>query len=150
MATELQIRANRKNSLLSTGPKNTSVSKFNGIVHGLRANSTIVPGEDPEEFQTLSERVKIKLAPRGQLQESMVEQIAFSLWRLRRAKHAEIVLAKKHVRLANEGHDTTDLVELFRGNLLGRIVKYESTTIGQILRLLKRLRKMKEKENTYN
>src|SRR3954454_7806729 len=49
-----RLAANRTNSLRSTGPRTPlgkSVSKLNGLVHGMRAESDILPGEDPRELQ---------------------------------------------------------------------------------------------------
>src|SRR3954470_484614 len=48
-----RLAANRANSKRSTGPRSPAgkaVSKFNGLVHGMRAESDILPGEDPAEL----------------------------------------------------------------------------------------------------
>ena len=48
-----RLAANRANSKRSCGPKTPrgkAVSKFNGLVHGMRAESEIIPGEDPAEL----------------------------------------------------------------------------------------------------
>ena len=48
-----RLAANRANSRRSTGPRTPqgkSVSKMNGLVHGMRAESDILPGEDPAEL----------------------------------------------------------------------------------------------------
>src|SRR5436305_8742063 len=49
-----RLAANRANSKLSTGPRTPlgkSVSKLNGLVHGMRAECDILPGEDPEQLE---------------------------------------------------------------------------------------------------
>src|SRR4051794_19847719 len=48
-----RLAANRANSRLSTGPRTPlgkSASKLNGLVHGMRAESDILPGEDSDEL----------------------------------------------------------------------------------------------------
>ncbi len=51
MATRAQIEANRNNARRSTGPKNTDLTRFNGLKHGLCAVEVGLPGEDPAEVQ---------------------------------------------------------------------------------------------------
>ena len=51
MATAAQIRANKENAKRSTGPKDTSLTRFNGLKHGLCAAQVGLPGEDPAEVQ---------------------------------------------------------------------------------------------------
>src|SRR3954466_3508368 len=49
-----RLAANRANAKKSCGPRSPegkAVSKFNGLVHGMRAESDILPGEDPRELQ---------------------------------------------------------------------------------------------------
>src|SRR3954451_11075101 len=49
-----RLAANRANASRSTGPRTPlgkSASKFNGLVHGMRAESDVLPGEDPQELQ---------------------------------------------------------------------------------------------------
>ena len=50
----IQAEANRRNALQSTGPKTgegIEAARFNALRHGLRALQTVVPGEDPEEWE---------------------------------------------------------------------------------------------------
>ncbi|MBV8265569.1 MAG: hypothetical protein JO252_04405, partial [Planctomycetaceae bacterium] len=45
---------NRKNSQQSTGPRTAAgkeKSKLNGLKHGLRAATLVLPGEDPEALE---------------------------------------------------------------------------------------------------
>ncbi len=51
MATREQIEANRRNARRSTGPKDTSRTRFNGLRHGLCAAHLRRPGEDTAEVQ---------------------------------------------------------------------------------------------------
>jgi len=92
MATINQIRANRANAKKSTGPKTTAGKekvRFNSLVHGLRAESTVIPGEDQDKFNQHLERLTAFWMPCDDRERSMVEQIAVTQWKLARIDHAE-------------------------------------------------------------
>src|ERR1039458_337476 len=92
MATINQIRANRSNAKRSTGPQ-TSAGKagvrFNALVHGLRAESAVIPGEDQSKFDQLLERLSAAWMPQDDMEKSLVEQIAVNQWKLARIDRSE-------------------------------------------------------------
>jgi len=49
MISEKQILANRENAQKSTGPKNTELTKFNSLRHGILAKSIIIKGVECKE-----------------------------------------------------------------------------------------------------
>jgi hypothetical protein len=56
MATLKQIAANQNNALRSTGPRSLAGkarSRLNAVKHGLTATHSLLPGEDPKEFDGL-------------------------------------------------------------------------------------------------
>ena len=57
MSTRKQVRANRANSKFSTGPSKESLdhTRYNGLTHGLRSGTLILPNEDPQRFRQLHE-----------------------------------------------------------------------------------------------
>ncbi len=60
-----QIAANRTNALKCTGPRSEpgkAASRFNALKHGLDAESLMLPGEDPAEYQALSDGWRTLLA----------------------------------------------------------------------------------------
>lgn len=144
MATELQLMANRLNALLSTGPHDTSRTRFNGLKHGLRSSSHVIFGENAEEYESLKNNLKMELQPKGLLQEHMVEKIAFNLLRLKRAARAEKAVVNAHLGFGSE--DEIDWANLISGDLLGKISKYENHALRQICKLLEELRKFQGKE----
>jgi len=48
--SDKQLAANRMNSLKSTGPKDTSMTRFNACTHRLRAQHPVLPGESEEAY----------------------------------------------------------------------------------------------------
>src|SRR5436309_10526994 len=56
MSSELKIEANRQNAQHSTGPstpEGRAAVRLNGLKHGLCAETIVVPGEDPAEFEAM-------------------------------------------------------------------------------------------------
>jgi len=86
MATIKQINANRKNALLSKGPK-TDLGKLNSsknsLKHGLTAKQLVI-GEDMNEFKKYRDHMIEELKPEGILEEQVVFKIIDVGFRLRR------------------------------------------------------------------
>ena len=86
MATIKQINANRKNALLSKGPK-TDLGKLNSsknsLKHGLTAKQLVI-GEDFNEFEKYRDHMIEALKPEGILEEQVVFKIIDVGFRLRR------------------------------------------------------------------
>src|SRR2546428_11252189 len=67
MTTPAQIEANRRNAQKSTGPKTAqgrAVVSLNGLRHGLRAETAVLPFEDPAEFAKLKQELEQEFRPR--------------------------------------------------------------------------------------
>ena len=61
MSTEKQIEANRRNAQRSTGPKTPerkARSALNALQHGIRSSLAVIPGESPENFETLYDALR--------------------------------------------------------------------------------------------
>jgi hypothetical protein len=96
MSTINQIKANRRNAQKSTGPKTPEGKdrvRFNSLVHGLRAESAVIPGEDQTKFDQHLERLSAAWMPQDDFEKSLVEQIAVDQWKLARLDRSE---AKVH------------------------------------------------------
>ena len=82
-----RIRANRANAKKSTGPRSEPGPRrasLNRLLHGLRASTPVLPGEDPGQFEELMKRVTTDLQPQGVIEEFMAERVAVGMWRLAR------------------------------------------------------------------
>ncbi len=95
MATIKQIEANRRNAQRSTGPKTpegkTKV-RFNALVHGRRAESAVLPGEDQNAFNRLLADIMSTWKPQDEMEKILVEQIAVYQWKLARLDATEAIL----------------------------------------------------------
>jgi len=102
--TPKQMEANRRNALQSTGPKTASGKKAaarNAMEHGLLASEIVIDGgagqEHPAEFAALLQGLRDDFSPRGTLEEMLVERVAVSYWRLRRALRCETGETRKRL-----------------------------------------------------
>jgi len=107
MATEKQIAANRANAQKSTGPKTPegrAAVRLNGLKYGLYAETLILPGEDPAEFDALLDRFHAEHQPATPTEEAFVSQIVMATWRRARIQRMEAAFYKnKHKEFI--GHD---------------------------------------------
>jgi hypothetical protein len=92
MMTDKQLEANRQNALQSTGPKTpegVEGCKMNAVRHGLRALETVVPGENPDDWEAHRNEIAADLDPHGAVEAALAEQVAAKLWRLGRVVRHE-------------------------------------------------------------
>jgi hypothetical protein len=97
MATDRQIAANRRNALLSTGPRTDAgkaISRRNALDHGLRAEALLLDDEDPVDFERLRDDLFNELAPATAYEEQLVHQLVSLIWRLRRVPVFETAILK--------------------------------------------------------
>ena len=90
--SEKQLMANRQNALQSTGPRTVAgkgASAQNATRHGLRAEHTVIPGEDPAEFDRFRDQLFQELAPAGVLESRLTAQIAAASWKFQRVDRME-------------------------------------------------------------
>ncbi len=79
-----KVEANRKNARKSTGPRDTSVTRLNAIKHGLLSEEVLLPWEEEKTLTQLGKRLRLDLAPQGELECILVDRIVAAVWRLRR------------------------------------------------------------------
>lgn len=93
MASAKQISANRINATKSTGPtseRGKETVSVNAIKHGLTAKDQhLLPGEDPEDYESLHVWLTHELKPIGSLESILVDRIVDLSWRLDRMRVAE-------------------------------------------------------------
>ena len=110
--TSKKIDSNRKNALKSTGPRSEQgkkVSRWNALKHGLLAKEVVIRNGKRKEtsagIKFLLGQLSESLEPRGILEEMLVEEIAVSYWRSRRALRCEAgeITAAQNIPLNGEG-----------------------------------------------
>jgi hypothetical protein len=92
MISEKQLEANRRNALLSTGPKTEAGrnrSRMNALRHGLTGQVTTMTDEDRAAHDQFSKALMKDLAPDGAMEIQFAQRIATDSWRLNRISAAE-------------------------------------------------------------
>ena len=143
MTTNKQIASNRENAKKSTGPRTDEGkqrSSQNALKHGVYAVESVIPGEDPADFDKLCDEFGQRYQPDGPYERSLVRQMADAEWRMRRIMRLEADFIKYPVEQALERHQERhpdqpepDL-SLLRGQILQsrtielqRFARYEDT-----------------------
>jgi hypothetical protein len=86
--SEKRLAANRANAAHSTGPttpEGKARSAKNALRHGLLAKQILIGKESAENFQALFDILVDRFAPVDDFELGMIEELASSYWRLRRA-----------------------------------------------------------------
>ena len=92
MATPAQILANRANAQKSTGPRSAegkAASRFNALKHGLDAQSIILPGEDPADYEALAHDYDRSHNPTTLTERFHVDTMIRADWQKRRLQLVE-------------------------------------------------------------
>jgi len=106
MASEKQVEANRANAQKSTGPKTAegrARSRANAWKHGLTADTLVITGEEPEEFDELRAALMNSYDPQSPWECELVERLVGIFWRLRRVPFYEAaIIDARYVQLEKE------------------------------------------------
>jgi hypothetical protein len=92
LISDKQQEANRQNAQQSTGPtspEGKAAVRLNALTYGLRARSTLLPGEDPEEYKQLWNDLVSDWQPHNRTERLFLEQMAVSQWLLARLATGE-------------------------------------------------------------
>ena len=95
MATKQQTRANKQNARRSTGPRTATgkaKSSQNALKHGLRAQATVLPDENLDDFEFLVSELETQFQPQTALEWNLLRQLADAEWRMRRVPCLEAAL----------------------------------------------------------
>lgn len=145
MTTEKQAKANRQNALNSTGPitvEGKARSSKNAIKHGLLSKDLIIHGECQSEYELFRESLIETFQPEGPIECLLVEKIASSAWRQRRAIQAESLFF--HNGLSSEWNRKS-LESFFQGTngkCLQNLTRYEAVVEKNFYRAMNQLKEL--------
>ena len=139
MISRIQKLANQQNALKSTGPGNSTVTKYNSLKHGLTAEAVLIRGESEEAYKELAEGVREQLMPQGAIETEIVDQIILCFWRLRRVPLAEQAVGDHITKFDND----PKWVEIFQNDSFGEITRHESRITRQLFNMLGAFYKMR-------
>jgi hypothetical protein len=79
----MNSKTNRRNAAKSTGPKDTTSTRFNAVKHGLLAEG-VTELDAPESFPVFCAKLEAELKPVGEIESFLTRRIALGMVRLRR------------------------------------------------------------------
>jgi hypothetical protein len=116
-AAAAQAEANARNAQLSTGPRDTSHTRFSGLQHGLTSKQPIIPGEDLAEYQSFAQALTRELDAQTETEKLLADRIVAAAWRLRRFTRIEASFFNNRIEAYAEanpaGDPDTALANLF-------------------------------------
>jgi hypothetical protein len=92
MATQRQIEANRRNALLSTGPRTPegkARASMNALRHGLTAETVVLQSESGDAYREIRDSLIDSYQPANAHEMMLVDQVAAGHWRTLRARRYE-------------------------------------------------------------
>jgi hypothetical protein len=146
MTSNLQIKANRRNAQLSTGPRTTRgrrISSMNALKHGLTAEHVTVFDEAEADFRRFHRQLMRVLRPEGAMEAQLAERAIICAWRLRRVYRIETGMFSKARKLwAPTGPSLTSDIETVYTRLssqrddLAKLSRYEANIERSLRRAL--------------
>jgi hypothetical protein len=117
MSSLRRILSSRANGARSRGPKTPEAkqrSATNAMRHGLLSDCVVHPGESRDAFDALLAQHTERLQPLDGVEFGMIEELAASYWRLRRAWAIENHLLAEGLATQPEGDDVARIAASFR------------------------------------
>src|SRR5947209_3358581 len=112
MSSESQISANPQNAQLSTGPKSKggkAKSSLNAVKTGLTGRTVLLPTEDAAAYETHLARFFTEYAPANEEEQTLVQSLADTEWRLLRIPALEMgIYAVGRLELAPNFQEVED------------------------------------------
>ena len=149
MASDKQIRANRRNARKSTGPKTPegkAVVGLNALKHGLLSRQVLLPNEDEASLLQLGERLHSQLQPVGELEDLLVERIVAAAWRLRRVLAVETGIYERvyeRQRFSHTGEEgSLGLAFMQNASTYSTLSRYETTIERGLFKALHELQRL--------
>jgi hypothetical protein len=108
MASPAQITANRANATSSTGPADTSRTRFNGVAHGLTSKQTVIPGESQQDYDRFAATLRKELKPGSAIENVLVDRLIAAAWRLQRFTRVESAFLTNRIDAYLQANPDTD------------------------------------------
>src|SRR4051794_38620168 len=95
--TAAKMAANRANAQHSTGPQDTTRTRFNGVQHGLTSKQTVLPGENQQDYDRFRVEFLNDLNPQSAIERTLADRTIAAAWRLQRFERMETAFYKDRI-----------------------------------------------------
>ncbi len=158
MATERQITANQANSQHSTGPKDTSKTRFNALNWGLKAADTVCPqlGESMEEFEAFQQDMLDDIQPAAAREEQLTHRFIRVEWQLNRLDRISTGVFTRQFERDHRGKEPTQDTSAstyqsicnMHVDLLAKLSNERQRLANQSAKLSRELRQLQKERKT--
>jgi hypothetical protein len=152
--SQKKIESNRRNSLHSTGPRNTQRTRHNAIRHGLLAEG-LTEWDDPAEYQEIIHALMAIYPSTDPVDTFLIEQMALEMLRSRRTARLEAGTITVFSRPDTSSDPTSDrcplmidpmMMKEYAGPALDRLQRYASAILNRLLRCRRELEPIRRNE----
>ncbi len=154
MASEKQIKANRANAQLSTGPRTEAgkeIVRHNACTHGILSNELVLKGEDKTKLYELRSNLMEECDPNGEMETFQVEIILDCIWKLKRIQRVEYCLLSQSLPEVHENMRATNWAFEMNGSFRGRwdlLQRYQTLVDRRMYKARQELEKMQHSRIT--
>ena len=149
--------SNRLNAQNSTGPVDTTMTRFNAVKHGLLAKG-MTELDDSDAYESLVQRLTLAYDPVGDLEIFWVRRIAFCMTRLDRAARIEANYINAEIHPPSQEQDcpapitpelglSTPISALSAINLVSGFQRYETAIENKLYRAIHELERRQRMRN---
>ena len=147
-----KLAANRSNATHSTGPKDTTKTRLNGVTHGLTGKTTVIPGESQDAYDEFSVNLLAELSPKSEVERTLADRIVAAAWRLKRFVRMETAFFTKHIEAHLEENPDADpdaaLADLFANEACSKkmrlFLRYQTATQREYDKAMSEYRRLRE------
>lgn len=147
-AAEARALRSRQNGAKSKGPitpEGKAISSRNALKHGFNSSKhTLLPTDDPEEFEALRASFHEQLEPRNAIENYLVEKVVANAWRVRRIHGIESSVLEYDPKAGQK----PSLPFQYNFHKLLTLAQYESHTERSIYKALHTLAVMRDAYKT--
>lgn len=145
MTTKKQIKTNKQNSALSTGPKTNNgkaiVSK-NAIQHGILCKSIVLEDESQREFEGIKKAFHEQFKPVGFLEVLFTERVLSAIWRISRISRIEATIIDDAATSPFIKNKLSNAFGGYAGKKLDLMCRYETSLEKILFKSLNELRSL--------
>ena len=150
--TAAKMMANRANAQHSTGPQDTSSTRFNGVQHGLTSKQVVIPGESQQEYDEFREEFLTDLSPNSALQRTLADRIVAAAWRLKRFERVEAAFYSNSINVYCKDNPHSDPAEAMANLFINPVetakmrlfLRYQTAVQKEFDKALTEFRKIKK------
>ncbi len=145
MTSTNKLTANRKNALLSRGPKTKEgrmAASKNALKHGVLSKEILIAEEEFSQLNAFATGLRNSLRPQDEIEQFLAERVISCAWRLKRVLKIEASLLSENDSLDSFLGLSSNASKRTEGEQLLLFSRYETALERSLYKALRELRQM--------